>query len=160
MKLLVIIPTYNEIENISKIVPAVFDVIPENAGLLVVDDGSPDGTGNAVKEMQKHYDKRLFLLERKEKSGLANAYIAGFNWGLDAGYDVFCEMDADFSHKPEYLPVLYKEIQTYDVAIGSRNIKGGWRRRLVCTTKFHIKRRLLIFQTYTWLPCKRLDRRL
>ena len=68
MKLLVIIPTYNEIENISKIVPAVFDVIPENAGLLVVDDGSPDGTGNAVKEMQKHYDKRLFLLERKEKS--------------------------------------------------------------------------------------------
>ena len=125
MKLLVIIPTYNEIENISKIVPAVFDVIPENAGLLVVDDGSPDGTGNAVKEMQKHYDNRLFLLERKEKSGLANAYIAGFNWGLDAGYDVFCEMDADFSHKPEYLPVLYKEIQTYDVAIGSRNIKGG-----------------------------------
>ena len=117
MKLLVIIPTYNEIENISKIVPAVFDVIPENAGLLVVDDGSPDGTGNAVKEMQKHYDNRLFLLERKEKSGLANAYIAG--------YDVFCEMDADFSHKPEYLPVLYKEIQTYDVAIGSRNIKGG-----------------------------------
>ena len=110
MKLLVIIPTYNEIENISKIVPAVFDVIPENAGLLVVDDGSPDGTGNAVKEMQKHYDNRLFLLERKEKSGLANAYIAGFNWGLDAGYDVFCEMDADFSHKPEYLPVLYKEI--------------------------------------------------
>lgn len=125
MNLLVIIPTYNEIENISKIVPAVFDVIPENAGLLVVDDGSPDGTGNAVKEMQKHYDNRLFLLERKEKSGLANAYIAGFNWGLDAGYDVFCEMDADFSHKPEYLPVLYKEIQTYDVAIGSRNIKGG-----------------------------------
>ena len=125
MKLLVIIPTYNEIENISKIVPAVFDVIPENAGLLVVDDGSPDGTGNAVKEMLKHYDNRLFLLERKEKSGLANAYIAGFNWGLDAGYDVFCEMDADFSHKPEYLPVLYKEIQTYDVAIGSRNIKGG-----------------------------------
>lgn len=125
MKLLVIIPTYNEIENISKIVPEVFKVIPENAGILIVDDGSPDGTANAVKEMQKTFGERLSLLERKEKSGLANAYITGFKWGMDNGYDVLCEMDADFSHKPEYLPELYNAIQSNDVAIGSRNIKGG-----------------------------------
>ena len=125
MKLLVIIPTYNEIDNISKIVPEVFNVLPENAGILIVDDGSPDGTAKAVKEMQKTYSERLSLLERKEKSGLANAYITGFKWGFENGYDVLCEMDADFSHKPEYLPQLYEAIQTNDVAIGSRNIKGG-----------------------------------
>ncbi|MCR5495756.1 MAG: polyprenol monophosphomannose synthase [Treponema sp.] len=125
MKLLVIIPTYNEIENISKIIPEVFKVIPENAGILVVDDGSPDGTANAVKEMQNTFSNRLHILERKEKSGLANAYITGFKWGMDNGYDVLCEMDADFSHKPEYLPELYKAMETNDVAIGSRNIKGG-----------------------------------
>lgn len=131
MKLLVIIPTYNEIENISKIVPEVFNVLPENAGILIVDDGSPDGTANAVKEMQKTYSERLCLLERKEKSGLANAYITGFKWGFENGYDVLCEMDADFSHKPEYLPQLYEAIQTNDVAIGSRNIKGGADRKSV-----------------------------
>ena len=125
MKLLVIIPTYNKIDNISKIVPEVFNVLPENAGILIVDDGSPDGTAKAVKEMQKTYSERLSLLERKEKSGLANAYITGFKWGFENGYDVLCEMDADFSHKPEYLPQLYEAIQTNDVAIGSRNIKGG-----------------------------------
>jgi dolichol-phosphate mannosyltransferase len=125
MKLLVIIPTYNEIENINRIIPAIMSVIPDTAGILVVDDGSPDGTGNAVKEMQKKYSTRLNLLERAEKSGLANAYITGFKWGMENGYDVLCEMDADFSHKPEYLPKLYEAIQTYDVAIGSRNIKGG-----------------------------------
>lgn len=125
MKLIVIIPTYNEIENISKIVPEVMKVIPENAGILVVDDGSPDGTASVVKRMQAEYSERLNLLERAEKSGLANAYIAGFQWGMKNGYDVFCEMDADFSHKPEYLPILYESIQSNDVAIGSRNIKGG-----------------------------------
>lgn len=125
MKLLVIIPTYNEIENITKIVPEVFKVIPQDAGILIVDDGSPDGTAAAVKKMQEEYKKRLNLLERKEKSGLANAYITGFKWGFENGYDVLCEMDADFSHKPEYLPALYEAMQTNDVAIGSRNIKGG-----------------------------------
>lgn len=125
MKLLVIIPTYNEIENITKIIPAVFSVIPENAGILVVDDGSPDGTANAVKEFQNQYSERLNLLERTKKSGLADAYITGFKWGMENGYDVLCEMDADFSHKPEYLPVMYEAIQTNDAVIGSRNIKGG-----------------------------------
>ena len=125
MKLLVIIPTYNEIENISKIIPEVLAVIPQDAGILVVDDGSPDGTAQAVKEMQKEYPSRLNLLERTQKNGLADAYITGFRWGFEHGYDVLCEMDADFSHKPEYLPTMWQEIQTNDVVIGSRNIKGG-----------------------------------
>lgn len=125
MKLLVIVPTYNEIENISKIIPEIFKVIPENTGVLVVDDGSPDGTADAVKEMQAAYSGRLNLLERSKKSGLADAYITGFKWGMENEYDVLCEMDADFSHKPEYLPAMYEAIQTNDVVIGSRNIKGG-----------------------------------
>ena len=125
MKLLVIIPTYNEIENIRKLLPEVFAVIPGNAGILVVDDSSPDGTAAAVKEMQSQYPEQLFILERSGKQGLATAYITGFKWGMEHGFDVLCEMDADFSHKPEYLPELYEAIQSYDVAIGSRNIKGG-----------------------------------
>ena len=100
MKLLVIIPTYNEIENIPKLIPQVFSVIAEDAGILVVDDGSPDGTAAAVKELQGQYAGRLNLLERSKKSGLADAYITGFRWGMENGYDVLCEMDADFSHKP------------------------------------------------------------
>ena len=125
MRLLVIIPTYNEIENITKIVPEIFLNIPENASILVVDDGSPDGTAEAVKSMDFEYGEKLFLLERTKKSGLADAYITGFKWGFENGYDVLCEMDADFSHKPKYLKELYETIQTNDVVIGSRNIKGG-----------------------------------
>ena len=129
MKLLVIIPTYNEIDNITTIVPEVLAVIPKNASILVVDDGSPDGTAAAVKEMQKTINMtgggRLEIFERSSKNGLADAYITGFKWGFERGFDVFCEMDADFSHKPEYLPLLYDAIQTNELAIGSRNVKGG-----------------------------------
>lgn len=125
MKLLVIIPTYNEVENITRLIPEVFAVIPADAGILVVDDGSPDGTGKAVKDIQGQYAGRLSILERTQKSGLADAYITGFRWGMENGYDVLCEMDADFSHKPEYLPAMWEAIQTNDVAIGSRNVKGG-----------------------------------
>lgn len=125
MKLLVIIPTYNEVENITRLIPEVFAVIPADAGILVVDDGSPDGTGKAVKDIQGQYAGRLSILERTQKSGLADAYITGFRWGMERGYDVLCEMDADFSHKPEYLPAMWDAIQSNDVAIGSRNVKGG-----------------------------------
>jgi len=125
MKLLIIIPTYNEIENISKIIPEVLRNIPKDGSILIVDDGSPDGTASAVKELQKKYESNLFMLERTSKNGLADAYITGFKWGIDKGFDVFCEMDADFSHKPEYLPKLIEAIKTNEVAIGSRNIKGG-----------------------------------
>ena len=125
MKALIIIPTYNEIENISKLIPEVIKVIPSNAGILVVDDGSPDGTAQTVKNLISTLPDRLFILERNKKSGLADAYITGFKWGISKGYDILCEMDADFSHKPEYLPVMLKEIESHDFVIASRNIKGG-----------------------------------
>jgi dolichol-phosphate mannosyltransferase len=126
MKLIVVIPTYNEIENITRFIPSVMAQIGKNGGnILIVDDGSPDGTGAAVKKLQKEYDGSLFLLERNEKKGLADAYLAGFRWGEERGYDVFLEMDADFSHKPEYIPAMLREIAENDVVIGSRNIRGG-----------------------------------
>lgn len=129
MRLLVVVPTYNEIENISTFIPAVMTQISSvNGAILVVDDGSPDGTGNAVKNMQSEYGGRynnLFLLDRSEKSGLADAYLTGFRWGMEHGFDVFLEMDADFSHKPQYIPQMISQLSDYDVVIGSRNIKGG-----------------------------------
>lgn len=122
---LVIIPTYNEKENIGKIIPAVL-AQPVPFHVLVVDDGSPDGTASLVKELQNQYPRKVFLLEREEKKGLGTAYIAGFHWGLEKGYDYLFEMDADFSHNPNDLPVLYQACteKGADLAIGSRYISG------------------------------------
>ena len=129
MKLLVVVPTYNEIENITRFIPAVMaQIAPFGGSILVVDDGSPDGTGAAVQAMQSEHgggNSSLFLLERTQKSGLADAYLTGFRWGEERGYDVFLEMDADFSHKPEYIPAMVQQLAEHDVVIGSRNIKGG-----------------------------------
>lgn len=123
-KKIVIIPTYNEIENIENIIRAVFG-LEGNFHILVVDDGSPDGTGNIVKELQKEFVESLNILERKEKSGLGSAYIAGFNWSLEKGYEFIIEMDADFSHNPEDLPRLYQACSSgADLAIGSRYCNG------------------------------------
>lgn len=121
----VIIPTYNEIENIEAIINAVF-AQPNTFDVLIVDDNSPDGTGKKVKEMQAIYPERLFLLSREEKSGLGTAYIFGFKWCLEKKYQYIFEMDADFSHNPEDLNKLYKTCKTdnVDLAIGSRYIKG------------------------------------
>ena len=125
MKKLVIIPTYNEKENIEKIIRKVFS-LPAAYHLLIVDDGSPDGTGNIVKTLQAEFQARLFLLERQGKLGLGTAYIAGFKWALDKGYDYIFEMDADFSHKPEDLERLFHACENgADVVIGSRYTKGG-----------------------------------
>jgi dolichol-phosphate mannosyltransferase len=122
---LVIVPTYNEIENIGKIIESVMEV-PAKADLLVVDDRSPDGTGLKVKEMQTIYGERLHLLERPGKLGLGTAYILGFKWALDHGYRYICEMDADFSHDPNDLRRLFNACNhgEADVAIGSRYICG------------------------------------
>lgn len=129
MRLLVIIPTYNEAENIKKLLPEVVAVLPENSGILIVDDGSPDGTAKVTIEMSENIsdskNTKIHVLERAQKSGLGPAYIAGFKLGIDKGYDVFLEMDADFSHQPKYIADLYEAIQTHDVAIGSRYVKGG-----------------------------------
>ncbi len=122
---LVIIPTYNEIENIEAIVQAVCSQEP-HFHLLIVDDGSPDGTGARVKALQAQYPEQLFLEERSGKLGLGTAYIHGFEWGLARGYDYLFEMDADFSHNPQDLVALYQAcaLEGYDVAIGSRYVNG------------------------------------
>lgn len=123
---LVIIPTYNEIENIHAIVGAVLE-LPVAFDILIVDDGSPDGTGQAVKELITRHPDRIHLLERNEKSGLGRAYIAGFKWALQRSYSAVAEMDADFSHPPAKLIELYETLNnhTADVAVGSRYVKGG-----------------------------------
>ena len=123
---LVIIPTYNEKENIVSIIEAVFS-LPKLFHVLIVDDGSPDGTADLVKGLQKKYADCLFIHEREGKLGLGTAYIAGFRWGLARKYAFFTEMDADFSHPPKDLVRLYDACleKNADVAVGSRYVKGG-----------------------------------
>jgi dolichol-phosphate mannosyltransferase len=122
---LVIVPTYNEIENIDKIVEAVLG-LPMKIHLLIVDDNSPDGTGERIKKLQEKHTRSLHLLERPGKLGLGTAYIMGFKWAIERGYLYICEMDADFSHNPNDLPRLFGscEEDSADVAIGSRYVSG------------------------------------
>jgi dolichol-phosphate mannosyltransferase len=121
---LVIIPTFNEIENIEAIVRTIFD-LKRAFHVLVVDDNSPDGTANLVKELQEEFSERLFIEVRQEKSGLGTAYIHGFKWGLQRDYEYIFEMDADFSHKPDDLLRLHRAcLDGADFAIGSRYKKG------------------------------------
>lgn len=123
---IVIIPTYNEKENIEKIIRAVF-ALDKCFHLLVIDDGSPDGTAAIVKTlMEGEFSERLFILERKGKLGLGTAYIAGFKWALERDYEYIFEMDADFSHDPHDLPRLYAAChdEGYDLSIGSRYVSG------------------------------------
>jgi len=123
---LVVIPTYNEKENISGILHAIFN-LQQGFHVLVVDDGSPDGTAQIVKELQPKFQGQLFIEERKGKLGLGTAYIYGFKWAIAKGYGFIFEMDADFSHNPNDLPRLYNACKNEgaDVAIGSRYVKGG-----------------------------------
>lgn len=121
---IVIIPTFNEIENIERIVHAVFQ-LQSNFHVLVVDDNSPDGTAQKVTELQQQYPDKLFLKVRKKKSGLGTAYVHGFKWALSHNYEYIYEMDADFSHNPNDLEKLYEACKNgADVAIGSRYSKG------------------------------------
>lgn len=121
---LVIIPTYNEIENIEAIIKAVF-ALNKDFHVLIVDDNSPDGTSAKVSEMQKDFQNELFLETRMEKSGLGTAYIHGFKWAIARKYDYIFEMDADFSHNPEDLKRLYRAcVNGADVVVGSRYKKG------------------------------------
>jgi len=122
---IVIIPTYNEIENIESIINAVFKLSVE-FHVLIIDDNSPDGTAVKVKELQKEFPGKLHMIEREGKLGLGTAYITGFKWAIENKYDYIYEMDADFSHNPEDLIKLFKacEEQGADMAIGSRYISG------------------------------------
>jgi dolichol-phosphate mannosyltransferase len=122
---IVIIPTYNEKENIEKIIRAVFS-LEKSFDILIIDDGSPDGTANIVKSLQPEFTDRLHIVERQGKLGLGTAYIRGFKWGVERGYDYIFEMDADFSHNPNDLLRLYKACseEGVDLAVGSRYISG------------------------------------
>ena len=125
MSNLIIIPTYNEIENIENIIRKVFS-LEDSFSILIIDDGSPDGTAKKVKELQKEFSNTLFIEERKGKLGLGTAYILGFKWALKKDYQYIFEMDADFSHDPNDLSKLLKACKENggDVAIGSRYVKG------------------------------------
>ena len=122
---IVIIPTYNEKENIENIIRAVFG-LKKTFHILVIEDNSPDGTADIVRRLQKEFPERLFMIERKGKLGLGTAYITGFKWSIEKGYDYIFEMDADFSHNPNDLPRLYKACheEGADVSIGSRYVSG------------------------------------
>ena len=152
---LVIIPTYNEKENIEKIIDAVF-ALEKDFHILIVDDGSPDGTGAIVKDLMESNSDKLFILEREGKLGLGTAYIAGFRWGLEKGYDYLTEMDADFSHNPKDLPRLYDTCknQNFDVSVGSRYTKGGGVKNWPWDRLFLSFGASVYVRMITWMPVK------
>jgi dolichol-phosphate mannosyltransferase len=121
-RVLVIVPTYNERENIARIIETVLEQDPR-LEVLVVDDGSPDGTSEIVRGMMEH-SSRVHILQRPKKMGLGTAYVAGFRWALERGYDFVFEMDADFSHDPNHLPEFLRAIQASDLVLGSRYREG------------------------------------
>jgi dolichol-phosphate mannosyltransferase len=152
---LVVIPTFNEKENISNIIDAIL-AMKQDFHVLVVDDSSPDGTAQIVKDLQQKFPGQLFLEERKGKLGLGTAYIHGFKWATSRGYQYIFEMDADFSHNPNDLPRLYNACknENADVAVGSRYVKGGgvvnWPWDRVALSKGGS----LYTRIITWMPVK------
>jgi dolichol-phosphate mannosyltransferase len=152
---LVVIPTYNEKENISNILHAIYN-LNENFHVLVIDDGSPDGTAQIVKDLQSKFPAQLFIEERTGKLGLGTAYIHGFKWAIAKGYQFIFEMDADFSHNPADLPRLYNACKNEGagVAIGSRYVKGGgvvnWPANRIALSKGGS----LYTRIITWMPVK------
>ena len=155
MEKIVIIPTYNEKENITGILHAIFN-LNEGFDVLVIDDGSPDGTAQIVKDLQLKFSDQLFIEERKGKLGLGTAYIHGFNWAINKGYHYIFEMDADFSHNPKDLPRLYNACKKggADLAVGSRYVNGGgvvnWPKNRVALSKGAS----LYTRLITWMPVK------
>ena len=155
MEKLLIIPTYNEKENITSILKAVFS-LGQDFHILIIDDSSPDGTGNIVKSLFATYPGQLFLEERIGKMGLGTAYIHGFNWALSRGYRFVFEMDADFSHDPNDLDKLYRACKTggADVAIGSRYVRNGRVANWPWSRVFISKGGALYTKLITWMPVK------
>ncbi|WP_447641594.1 MULTISPECIES: polyprenol monophosphomannose synthase [Chitinophagaceae] len=154
MEKLVIIPTYNEKDNVAAIIEAVFNL---NKGyhVLIIDDGSPDGTADIVKELiRTQYMDQLFLEERKGKLGLGTAYIHGFKWALERNYQYIFEMDADFSHNPSDLERLYEacKFQGGDIAVGSRYVPGGKIENWPWERKFYSKGGAIYTRLITWIP--------
>ena len=124
MRSLIVIPTYNEVENLQPLTTGILKAVPAEVDILVVDDGSPDGTG-ALADRLVAENSRIHVVHRKGKLGLGTAYVRGFQWGLEKGYDAIIEMDADFSHHPRYLPTMLENLKNFDVSIGSRYVEGG-----------------------------------
>jgi dolichol-phosphate mannosyltransferase len=166
-KTLVIVPTYNEGNNITRLVNEVMDQ-DERIHLLIVDDGSPDGTSTIVQNMKSEYGDRLHLIERAGKLGLGTAYVRGFKFALEHDYEFICEMDADFSHDPSDLPLLIEEVESgkTDVAIGSRYANGisiiNWPlSRLILSYSANLYARFItglpIFDTTAGFKCIRRD---
>ena len=155
MKKLVIIPTYNEIENIALILKSVIS-LNLNYHVLVVDDNSPDGTASAVKKLQLVYPGQLFIKERTGKLGLGTAYIDGFKWAIKQGYDFIFEMDADFSHNPADLERLYSacRYEHFDVAVGSRYVPGGKIENWPIDRHIYSKGGALYTRLITFMPVK------
>lgn len=126
MRALIVVPTYNEAENINSLVEAILASTPSSIDILIVDDGSPDGTGALADVLGVRHAPRVHVLHREKKMGLGTAYVNGFRWGLGhAEYSAFIEMDADFSHNPSYLKTMLDTLETSDIAIGSRYVPGG-----------------------------------
>jgi dolichol-phosphate mannosyltransferase len=153
MEKIVIIPTYNEKENITAIILAVMNL---NLGyhILVIDDGSPDGTATIVKELMQQYPQQLFIEERTGKLGLGTAYIHGFRWCIEKGYHFIFEMDADFSHNPTDLERLYKACKDDcgDVAVGSRYVPGGKTENWPLNRQLYSRGGSLYTRLLTWMP--------
>lgn len=147
MQLTVIIPTYNEAENLPKLVSALFSLPIDDLKILVVDDNSPDGTGRLAETLAQTHPGRFDVLHRSGKLGLGTAYIQGFRYAIAAGAQAIAQMDADFSHPPEKLPVLLDALESCDIAIGSRYVPGGsvdvnwplWRKGLSAFANFYAR---------------------
>lgn len=155
LKNIVIIPTYNEIENIEKIIRKVMS-LKTSFHILIVDDGSPDGTAETVKNLQAEFPSQLFLIQRAGKQGLGTAYIAGFKWSLQKGYDYIFEMDADFSHNPDDLERLFSTCanEKYDIAVGSRYVNGGRVENWPLNRIFISYGASVYVRLITWMPVK------
>ena len=125
MRLIVVIPTYNEAENLPKLVSALFDLTLNELQVLIVDDNSPDGSGRIADELAQKHPGRMHVIHRNGKLGLGTAYLSGFRQAVQMGPQAIAQMDADFSHPPEKLPILIEALETCDVALGSRYIPGG-----------------------------------
>lgn len=155
LKPLIILPTYNEIENLQPLVEEILQRGPYH--VLVVDDNSPDGTGELADRLSEQHQGRVFVLHREKKEGLGRAYVAGFRWGLARDYDVLFEMDCDFSHDPAHLSQFMREIEKgADLVLGSRNIKGGGTRNWSLLRKFISKGGSLYAQTILFAPYRDL----
>ncbi len=154
MKYLVVVPTYNEAENIVKLIDEIFALAIEQLSILVVDDNSPDHTAELVEELKNKYPDKLFLAKRSGKLGLGSAYQFGFAWALDHGYNFAFSMDADFSHNPQDLVKLMEVSKDYDIVLASRKIPGGkiigwnWRRYLASHGAMALSRLILWLKTH------------